>query len=318
MGAEIRGLRMDDLTTEVWRGGVNTWECDEMGHMNTRFYVARAVEGLAALLAQLGLPGMTSPRAASTFSVEEMHIRFHREAHASASLRMTGGVLSQDATGLEALLILEDLNTLECKATFRTRLRHVVPGSQTPVPWPAGFAERASARKVDLPDIAQPRSTGTGPVESTATLERAQGLKRMAMGVVGPDRADAFGLMGAWGFIGAVSDGIRSLTGPFRDIISQNADEVPQRVGGAVLEFRILHLDWPRLGDAYEVRGGLAGIEGQVQKLVFWMLDPITGRVYGTMHSIAVNFDLDKRKVIRVSDRARALLEPLTTPGLDL
>ena len=25
---------------EVWRGGVNTWECDEMGHLNVRFYVA--------------------------------------------------------------------------------------------------------------------------------------------------------------------------------------------------------------------------------------------------------------------------------------
>ena len=30
----------------VWRGGVNTWECDEMGHMNVRFYLAKAMEGL--------------------------------------------------------------------------------------------------------------------------------------------------------------------------------------------------------------------------------------------------------------------------------
>ena len=309
---------MDDLTTEVWRGGVNTWECDEMGHMNTRFYVLRAVEGLAALLAQLGLPGLTAPGSASTFSVEEMHIRFHREAHASTSLRMTGGVLSQDDTGADTLLILEDLSSGAIKATFRTRLRYVKAGTQTPLRWPDGFAQKAAARQVSLPDIAQPRSTGTGPVETTATLERAQSLKRMAMGVVGPDRADAFGLMGAWGFIGAVSDGIRSLTGPFREIICQNADPVPQRVGGAVLEFRILHLDWPRLGDTYEVRGGLEGVEGPVQKLVFWMLDPVSGRVYGTMHSIAVNFDLDTRKVIRISDQARALLEPLVTPGLAL
>ena len=41
---------------EVWRGGVNTWECDEMGHMNVRFYVANAMEGLVGLAAALGMP----------------------------------------------------------------------------------------------------------------------------------------------------------------------------------------------------------------------------------------------------------------------
>lgn len=307
-----------DLANEVWRGGVNTWECDEMGHLNTRFYVQRASEGLAMLLAQLGLPRCTAPDAPGTFAIDEMHIRFHREARASASLRMTGGVLGHDATGAEMLLVMEDIARAEVKATFRTRLRHVRPDSGAAQPWPEGFAARAAARRVPLPEIAAPRSTGTGPVASAASLAAAQGLMRMSMGVVGPERVDAFGRMGAWGFIGAVSDGIRGLTGPFREIIAQNADPVPARVGGAVVEFRILHLDQPRLGDAYEVRGGLAGVEGQVQKLVFWMLDPVSGRVWGTMQSIAVNFDLDTRRVIRITDRARTLLEPLTLPGLAL
>ena len=34
---------------EVLRSGVNTWECDQMGHMNVRFYVAKMMEGLAEL-----------------------------------------------------------------------------------------------------------------------------------------------------------------------------------------------------------------------------------------------------------------------------
>ena len=314
--AATGGERMQD--TEVWRGGVNAWECDEMGHLNTRFYVMRAVEGLAMLFGQLGLPGLTHPATATTFAIEEMHIRFHREARLATPLRMTAGLLSIDATGAEVLLVIDDLASAEVKATFRTRLRHILPATRTPVPWPAAVARAARDRLTDLPEIAQPRSTGTGPVQTRATRARAQALQRIAMGVVGPDRTDAFGLMGAWGFIGAVSDGVRGLTGPFRDIIAGNADPVPQRVGGAVLEFRILHLDWPRLGDAYEVRGGLMGIEGQVQKLVFWMLDPLSGRVWGSMQSIAVNFDLDSRKLIRITDKARAELAPLVTPGLDL
>ena len=36
----------DSKGLEVWRGSVNTWECDQMGHLNVRFYVARSAEGL--------------------------------------------------------------------------------------------------------------------------------------------------------------------------------------------------------------------------------------------------------------------------------
>ncbi|MCA0204794.1 MAG: thioesterase [Proteobacteria bacterium] len=306
------------MDTEVWRGSVAAWECDEMGHLNTRFYVLRAVEGLAMLLAQLGLPGTTRADAETSFAVEDMHIRFHREARQAASLSLSGGVLEAGEDWAEVLLVMEDVAKAEVKATFRIRLRHIRPASDAALPWPEGFPARAEARRVSMPEIAAPRSTPVGPVVSRASAAAARGMARLSMGVVGPDRVDAFGRMGAWNFIGAVSDGIRSLTGPFRDIIAQNADPVPARVGGAVVEFRILHLDWPRLGDAYEVRGGLQGIEGQVQKLVFWMLDPVSGRVWGTMQSIAVNFDLDTRKVIRVSDRARAVLAPLSLPGLEL
>ena len=309
---------MDDLAAEVWRGGVSAWECDEMGHLNTRFYVLRAVEGLTLLLTQLGLPGLAHPGAATTFAVEEMHIRFHREARESASLRLTGGVLGHGATGADMVLVLEDISNGEVKATFRTRLRHVSTGSGAAVRWPDDFAARAEARRIALPANAEPRSTGTGPVTSTASLAAAQGLERLSMGIVGPERADVFGRMGTSGVIAAVSDGMGTLTGPLREVIAGNADVVPARVGGAVLEARVLHLDWPRLGDAYEVRGGLVGVEGQAQKLVCWMLNPVDGRVYATIESAVVNFDLETRRVIRISDRAHALLEPLIAPGLRL
>ena len=41
---------------EVWRGGVATWECDAMGHLNVGFYVMKSMEALAgANLATVGL-----------------------------------------------------------------------------------------------------------------------------------------------------------------------------------------------------------------------------------------------------------------------
>jgi acyl-CoA thioester hydrolase len=47
-------------------------------------------------------------------------------------------------------------------------------------------------------------------------------------------------------FIGRVSDGINSFISPFRDVIVDHADHKPSRFGGAVLEYRLVYLRWPR------------------------------------------------------------------------
>ena len=73
---------------EIWRGGVTPWQCDEMGHMNVRFYLTIAAEGLTGLVAALGLPRAFSVDASSTVVVREHHIRFLREARAGAGLFM--------------------------------------------------------------------------------------------------------------------------------------------------------------------------------------------------------------------------------------
>ena len=56
------------------------WECDAMGHLNVGFYVARSMEGLCSLAAELGMPHAFAPDARATLIVREQHIRFLREA----------------------------------------------------------------------------------------------------------------------------------------------------------------------------------------------------------------------------------------------
>jgi acyl-CoA thioester hydrolase len=57
---------------EVWRGGVNTWDCDEMGHMNVRHYVSRAMEGLAGLAEALCMPQAFCTTASATLLVRDI------------------------------------------------------------------------------------------------------------------------------------------------------------------------------------------------------------------------------------------------------
>lgn len=51
---------------ELWRGNANAWECDELGHMNVRFYLAKAMEALGNLADKAGLNGVYLQDATAT------------------------------------------------------------------------------------------------------------------------------------------------------------------------------------------------------------------------------------------------------------
>lgn len=305
---------------EIWRGGVNTWDCDEMGHMNVRHYVVRAQEGLIGLAAELGLPGAFSPHANATLLVKEHHIRFLREAHAGAPLTMLGGVIEMGETEARLLQLLIHPASGELAATFQTTVVHATPREGLPFPWPKIARERAQALLVEVPEKARARSIDLSPFAPTASLARADALKlsRIGLGGLLPSDCDVYGRMRAEQFIGRVSDGIGAFIHPFRDLVVEHAEHKPKRMGGAVLEYRIAYLAWPRIGDRIDIRSGLVGTDARTMRVVHWMLDPATGEPWGTSEAVAITFDLDARKVVPVSDAARAALAAFEVAGLAL
>jgi len=305
---------------EIWRGGVNTWECDEMGHMNVRFYVTKAVEGLVGLAAALRLPHAFTAHAGSTLMVREQHIRFLREAHAGAALHMTGGVLDMSETEARMLMLLWHSDSGALAASFQTVVAHVTPAEGRPFPWPRRTIELSAGLGIDIPEQAMARSVSLEPVQSTASLARADELDliRIAQGAISPADCDLFGRMRPEMFIGRVSDGIPRLIRSFRDTVVSGAAETPKRVGGAVLEYRLIHLDWPRAGDRLEIRSGLKDADTRTKRMVHWMIDPDSGKPWGVSEAVAVTFDLDARKIVPISEAARTELMKHAKPGLAL
>ena len=310
---------MEDAA-ELWRGGVNTWECDEMGHMNVRFYVARMTEGLAGLARLLGMPDAFTPHAASTLIVQDHHLRFLREARAGTPLHMTGGIVEMDETSATVLFLLTHTRTGEPAATCITRVIHANPESGRAFPWPKRARQAAEALKIEVPAHAGPRSISGEPITPQASMARAEalGLGCAARGAIRPQDCDVFGRMRAEEFIGRVSDGVPGLLGRVRKAVTEAAPQKIDRVGGAVLEYRLLYLDWPRAGDHLELRSGIAAVEEKTQRTVHWLLDPVSGGVWGSAEAVAVNFDLDARKVIPIAPEARAVLKDFIVEGLTI
>jgi acyl-CoA thioester hydrolase len=300
---------------EVWRGSVAAWECDAMGHLNVGFYVAKAMEGLAGLAAELGMPHAFAPDARATLMVREQHIRFLREARPNAPLTMTGGVVEIGETDARLLLLLRH-GTGELAASFQTVVAHATAHEGRAFPWPARVLERARALGVEVPAEAAPRSLGLEPVESRASLARAEalGIRRTALGVVGAEDCDVFGRMRPEQMMARISAGLPHVFEGRRP----GADGLGGRAGGAALEYRLIHLDWPRAGDRVELRSGASGGDARFRKLTHWLLDPDSGRAWGAAEAIAVSFDLETRKIVALSDEALAEADAQVIEGLTL
>lgn len=300
---------------EIWKGSVAAWECDVMGHLNVGFYVAKSMQALAGLAAELGMPGAFAATAEATLMVAEQHIRFLREARPGAPLSISGGVIEMGETDARLLLLMRHASG-ELAASFQTVVSHVTARDGRAFPWPNRARARAEALALEVPGPAAPRSIRLGPIETQASLARAEalGLKRTGLGAVLAADCDTFGRMRTEGFMQRLSDAIPHLFADGRP----GEDEAARKVGGAALEYRLIHHAWPRAGDRVVLRSGSAGGDARFRRLVHWMLDPATGRPWGTAEAIAVSFDLETRKMITLSDAELARVEADAVPGLGL
>lgn len=314
MTAGMSGLR------DVWRGGVATWECDEMGHMNTRFYVARCMEAVAMLFGLAGLPRLFAPTSETTLSVSTMHIRFLREARAGTSMHISAGFTAIGGDTAEIVAMMFDSASGDCAATFRLGLGHVAIADRASRRWPEAFAMRIMADLLETPKLALPRSVGELPSLTTASGQRAQefGLPVLGQGAVLQPSCDPFGRMLPHVFVAAMADSVRNIITPLRELCANHSDRGGPHFGAAALEFLIRLDDMPANGDCWEVRSGLARTDSRTMNIVNWMLDPVSCRAFGSMEVVAICFDLETRKLIPIAPAAQAELAGWIVPNLAL
>lgn len=305
---------------ELWRGAVNSWECDEMGHMNVRFYLARAWEGLAVLCARLGLVDAFRPGAAATVRVLEHRVRYLAEAHEGALLHMTGGLARLGEDEAEAVQVLWHSEREQVCATIVTRFAHVTPREDKPFAWSSRARDAAVGLMIDLPVEARARGVGTNPVDAlSGSGERADalGLRRTALGLVQPADADVFGRLRPEALMGRLSDAATHLFGRWEAHAKAHGDA--RRLGRVMLEGRMVFgQDSARVGDLVELRSGLSKIDDKVETRIDWALDPVTGRPWAALEAVVASFDLDARKLAPYGEATRALMRAAAVPALTL
>ena len=305
---------------ELYRGSINTWECDEMGHMNVRFYVAKMIEGLAELAHAVGLSHAFRERAQSTLRPRDQHIRFIKEARAGAPFTMTGCVLEVKDSSVLVYQQITHASGEPC-ASFRTWVDHVDVDSGASFGWTGETRKRLEGLKDEPPAATAPRSVDmTVAVRPSATMADADAIKApvIGRGVVLPQQMDLNGVMMPEFFIGRVSDSIAHLLRPWREKVAAEAEARGEslRMGGAVLEYRIVYRLWPRAGDRFVIRSARGFQKEKTHSFVHWIIDPDSGLAWCTSEAVAVSLNLDTRKIIPSSPELVKLLTEVAPCGL--
>jgi len=301
-----------------FRGNANTWECDEMGHMNVRFYVSKCREGLDNFACLLGLsPAWLRDNGAELVAIDQ-HIRFVREFHGGHDLSIAGGVLAQSETDFR----------------FYQEIRHMDGTVGASVISLVELRDVATQERLQLPDFALgnladqfatiakglgPRSVAfdgfiAGGAKSTA---EEIGMVSVSLGSVTQGMVDANGHLNAEGYIGRVSDGIGHFMRGLRAPSSAHSDSgAPRAIGGAAVEYRLRYHARPKCGDVVAVYAGLIDVGSSVFDVSHWTVNAETGAPICSSRAIALSLDLEARKAIRIPEELRSLLQGRCLAGL--
>jgi len=305
---------------EVYRGSINTWECDEMGHMNVRFYVARMMEGLAEFAHTLGLDHAFRANGPSTLRPRDQHIRFMREAKAGEPFTMHACVLEVNES---SVLIYQQTNHMsgEPSAAYRTWVDHIDVSTGLAFAWSKETRERLEGLKGEAPAACAPRSLDMSvEPRASARIVEADAIKApvIGRGVVLPGQVDLTGAMMPEFFIGRLSDSVGHLLRPWREQMALQAEARGEsvRMGGAVLEYRLVYRRWPRAGDRFVIRSGKGFQKEKVHSFVHWILDPDTGEAWCTAEGVAVALNLETRKIMPATPEMMGVLAGLAPDGL--
>lgn len=295
----------------IGKGSVQSGECDVMGHMNVRHYLARAGDGMGWLALALGI---TPDR--GFFAPVDQHIRFLREMAAGTAFTIFGGVVERRGDALRTYAEIRNSGTGVAAAALVSDIELRDPHSGAILPLPAGLDDKIASLATTLPDHAGPRGLPFDPIRMPPDLAatRAMGLTEAHLGAIRAEDCDRAGLMRPDVVIARIWDGVPNLR--FRGSEELGARE--EGIGSAALEYRLVYLQPMRMGDLLIIHSGLRALGDKTTTWTHLLHDGVTGAPVAAAEAVGIGFDLKARKAVVIDGNRRRVLEALLIPGLGL
>ena len=138
----------------VYRNSVQSWEIDQMGHMNVQFYFEKALQGCVVLWNKLGINGLAVELGNTDLSLARAHIRFLKEQKPGAPFFLKAGIVEFGDTEVKLYLEMIETITQQPVAAFNFQFLWTIKPS---VEVKQNFSKVFEDLKVDIPSYGQTR-----------------------------------------------------------------------------------------------------------------------------------------------------------------
>jgi len=288
-----------------YRGCVNAWECDENDHLNVRFYLAKANQGLPFALEAIGMPPSVLQRNAARPRIGAQHVRFLKESRPATPLTVETGLAGEKGDRLTLYSEIRHGLTNGVLATVLTEVELVGADGAPRLISPARDAPRCTVPEHGAPRGIAPKAATLRPAyEAIAKM----GFVEIGRGAVAPSECDLAGEMEHYQYVGRMSDSVVNLLARF-----QTEEELARRTvgieGGALVELRIAFHAPLRAGSLFTIRSGIAAAGRKTQHFVHLFFDEVSRACVATARGVAVAMDLKTRKAIELPEARRRRIE---------
>ena len=295
---------MSEFVT-VYRGVVNPWECDIMGHLNIQFYGAKVADGMSHFCHALGLHQDLTDAGGITLSRRKAYSRYLGELHAGDILDIRAAVLAVDENSVDILAEIINTTTHRLSASFEMQYVGLDGETQQPVPWPREVRQRMTDLTGKHSDAPRPPTAGSPVPAYAGNLGETFVSSR---GTINTWDCDSRGQMSFQQYYAIASDGI----GPVRHRMGITRDiALAKHWGGVALEYDIRFLNPIASGDIYSLRTGLLNLGDKTFRIGHRFHNDSSGELVATFDIIACMCDLQARRAMTIPPEIRAQAETL-------
>jgi len=270
----------------VYRGYVNPWDCDEMGHMNVQFHLAKAGEGFEGLLAALGL----GPAARTRVKIARHRIRYLKEMHVSDLVRIHAAPVAFHDGRMSAVLDVRNGHDETCVTV--EAIAEGVALSMAP----------------ELSGFASPEGLKAGD-EGEGTLEAATGFRETIRNIVRAEQCDRDGGLAPRGVMARFSEAQGHL---WAMLDAPRAWQREANLATATLDYQLRYGVKPEAGAQVKLLTGIAGASAKTIRFRHWLFDAETDELVAAAAGAALFIDRATRKAVplppQVAAAARRLI----------
>jgi acyl-CoA thioester hydrolase len=281
---------MSELIT-CYRGAVDAWECDQMGHMNVQFYTAKAVEGFGHLQNSLGLTPQIIRQRKKGLRFKNLRIQYKSEVHAGSILHGLAGIRRVDGEKIIGFIHLFETAFNRLSSAYEFTAEYTDLEQHVTLPLPTSIREAANKLSGDHPGIYQP-APFAGSIMPAKPLANMFESARSSVDVW---ECDIFRHVEMRHVIGYFSDAATHILGA----VGLTREAVRDRnLGSAALDYYSEFHAPIRMSSPIALKSGLIGAEGKIFRFGHNLVDLDTNVIAVTTTVLGCYFDMTARKSV--------------------